>query len=45
MNARNLMIFGDSYSTFENYVPSGYAVYYFEKGCPETDVTKVFQTW
>jgi len=41
----NTIIFGDSYSTFENYVPEGYAVYYSEKECPKTDVTKVFQTW
>jgi len=41
----NTIIFGDSYSTFENYIPEGYETYYCEKGCPETDVTNVFQTW
>lgn len=41
----NTIIFGDSYSTFENYVPDGYAIYYSEKSRPETDVTKVSQTW
>ena len=41
----NLLIFGDSYSTFKNYVPDGYAVYYYEEGRPETDVTKVEETW
>ena len=41
----NLLIFGDSYSTFKNYVPNGYAVYYYEEGRPETDVTKVNETW
>ena len=41
----NTIIFGDSYSTFENYVPEGYAEYYSEKECPKTDVTKVFQMW
>ena len=43
--ASNIVIFGDSYSTFENYVPEGYEVYYTEEGNPETDVTKVTQTW
>lgn len=42
---KNTIIFGDSYSTFENFVPDGYEVYYSEKGRPETDVTKVLQTW
>ena len=41
----NTIILGDSYSTFANYVPDGYEVYYFEEGRPETDVTKVSQTW
>lgn len=41
----NTIIFGDSYSTFENFVPDGYAVYYSEKGRPETDVTNVGETW
>ena len=41
----NTIIIGDSYSTFEKFVPDGYGVYYFEKGRPETDVTKVGQTW
>ena len=43
--SNNLIIFGDSYSTFENFVPDGYAVHYFEKECPGTDVRKVEQTW
>jgi len=41
----NTIIFGDSYSTFEKYVPDNYTIYYSEKGRPETDVTKVSQTW
>ena len=41
----NAIIFGDSYSTFKNFVPDGYAVYYSENERPETDVTKVEQTW
>lgn len=43
--SNNTIIFGDSYSTFEKFVPDGYEVYYSEKGRPETDVTKVDQTW
>lgn len=41
----NTIIFGDSYSTFEKFVPDGYAVYYSGIERPETDVTKVYQTW
>lgn len=41
----NALIFGDSYSTFNGFVPDGYAVYYSEAERPETDVTKVSQTW
>ena len=42
---KNIMIFGDSYSTFTGYIPDGYAVYYTPMGRPETDVTKVEETW
>ena len=41
----NAVIFGDSYSTFEGFVPNGFRVYYSESGRPETDVTKVEETW
>ena len=41
----NALIFGDSYSTFKGYVPEGYAIYYSENERPQTDVTKVEQTW
>ena len=41
----NTIIFGDSYSTFEGFIPDGYATYYFENKRPETDVTRVSQTW
>lgn len=41
----NALIFGDSYSTFKGFVPDGYAVYYSENERPQTDVTKVEQTW
>ncbi|MBQ6707098.1 MAG: hypothetical protein IJN07_06315 [Clostridia bacterium] len=41
----NVLIFGDSYSTFEGYVPDGYAIYYSENENPETDVRNVKETW
>ena len=39
----NLMIFGDSYSTYEGMIPDGYAVYYSKegRGDPEFMVTKM----
>lgn len=42
---KNAIIFGDSYSTFEGYIPENYAVYYTKAGRPETDVTDVSETW
>ena len=45
MKKKNAIIFGDSYSTFDDFVPKGYAVYYHVKPRPETDVTKVSETW
>lgn len=41
----NTIIFGDSYSTFEGYIPDGYAAYYRAAEMPQTDVTKVTETW
>ena len=41
MNFKNVLIFGDSYSTFEDYIPNGFAVYYSKKGSGETDVRNV----
>ena len=41
----NTLIFGDSYSTFEGYIPEGYEVYYTIAENPETDVRKVEETW
>lgn len=38
----NILIFGDSYSTFKDFVPSGYAIYYPRE---EFDVDEVFDTW
>lgn len=45
MNLNNVLIFGDSYSTFKGYIPEGYAVYYSENERPETDVRQVAETW
>ena len=42
---KNVLILGDSYSTFQGFVPEGYEIYYSERKRPETDVTKVSQTW
>lgn len=44
----NLMIFGDSYSTFKDLIPDGYAFYYCEGGRgPDEPVTnmKLEETW
>lgn len=42
---QNTIIFGDSYSTFEGFIPEGYAIYYRDGGNDTTDVTKVEETW
>lgn len=42
---KNAVIFGDSYSTFKNYIPEGNAVYYSEEDEPQSGLTKVTQTW
>lgn len=39
----NVFVLGDSYSTFEGWVPDGYDVYYKSEG--PTDVHDVNQTW
>ena len=52
----NVFILGDSYSTFEGYIPDGYVAYYKEDGPQyieefsemksyERDVFRVEQTW
>ena len=45
MEKKTAMILGDSYSTFEGYIPSGYAAYYISAGRETTDVTRVEETW
>ena len=41
---RNILILGDSYSTFEGYIPEGFATYYSPTD-DRTDVRCVEQTW
>ena len=41
----NLMILGDSYSTYKGYNPEGYAVWYTPEGRPQTDLRLVEDTW
>ena len=43
MKIGNLFILGDSYSTYQGYIPEGYAVFYGVN--TDTDVTCVEQTW
>ncbi len=45
MSLGNVLIFGDSYSTFKDYIPNGYACYYHSDFKAETDVRKVTETW
>ena len=45
MEKKNAMILGDSYSTFEGHIPTGYAAYYISAGRESTDVTRVEETW
>ncbi len=40
-----LAVLGDSYSTFEGFIPKGYATWYEATPRPATDVNKVEQTW
>ena len=43
----NVLLLGDSYTTFEGHIPEGYAPYYAPNERPEieSDVKKVEQTW
>ena len=45
MNFGNVLILGDSFSTFEGYIPEGYYIYYSENPEKNTDVRKVEYTW
>lgn len=41
----NVFILGDSYSTFQGYIPDEHKSYYGIEGFAETDVSRVNQTW
>ena len=41
----NLLIFGDSYSTFEGCIPKGYAVYYSGHRDRGPDIESADQSW
>ena len=45
MKLGNIMIFGDSYSTYEGYIPYGFAVYYSGHRELPPDVFDVKRTW
>ncbi len=45
MKLGNIMIFGDSYSTYEGYIPEGYAVYYSGHRVSPPDVFDMKNTW
>lgn len=42
---KNFIVFGDSYSTFQGYIPDGYATYYATTPNAGTNVCHVKQTW
>lgn len=42
---KNIMILGDSYSTFKGYIPEGYAAYYDPEQSKGIDVASVRDTW
>ncbi len=42
---KDIVIFGDSYSSFNGFIPEGYSYWYSESGRAETDVKAVFETW
>ena len=45
MSLGNVLILGDSYSTFKDYIPEGYAAYYGPELHPESSVFEVSDTW
>jgi len=42
---KNVIIFGDSYSTFKGYIPEEYGAYYSSEETDNTDVHAVDETW
>lgn len=45
MKSNNVFILGDSYSTFEGYIPDGYECFYVNGGREDNDVSAVTETW
>lgn len=45
MTLGNVLIFGDSYSTYEDYIPEGYAIYYYKDARHNDEVHSVDETW
>lgn len=45
MKLGNIMIFGDSYSTYEGYIPEGFEVYYSGHRQKAPDIFDVKETW
>lgn len=45
INLGKVLILGDSYSTFEGYIPDGYDSWYYKDIKQDTDVNRVEQTW
>lgn len=45
MGKRNIVIFGDSYSTYEGYIPAGWASYYSGHNEWQPDLDSVDKTW
>ena len=45
MKLGNVMIFGDSYSTYRGYIPESYPTFYADEPFKPTDVNRVEQTW
>ncbi len=45
MTFGNTLIFGDSYSTFKDSVPEGYAVYYTTERATGPNITDISDTW
>lgn len=45
MSLGNVLIFGDSYSTYKGFIPKGYVDYYRPEGNPKTDLLYVEETW
>lgn len=45
MKLGNVLILGDSYSTFEGYIPEGCSAYYGKELHPDNGVSEVSRTW